>query len=127
MLAQALAEDGAVAFHPAWATVCVLVAVFFVALDRYSGVTRGWIRAVRAFQELSCELEAFRIDYEHSRLEWDAERPTRKQVDAHVSSCRQFLMRVHEVVRQETEQWAGDFETVLRQFDRMEDRGFERS
>lgn len=77
------------------------------------------MRYLKAELELQELLKNFIFDWESSRLKPQAaepthQEPTYEQAIAMVERCRQFLLHAHAIVRNETQQWAAEFQTILR-------------
>ncbi len=109
--------DGKMWIPPGLASIAVIVAVTLIALDRFWGATSGWVRFMLAEQEIGQALETFRFDWEIAKLGWVKPKPTIEQITAAVNRSQTFLAQVHTVVRQETNAWANEFQSVLKQID----------
>jgi hypothetical protein len=117
LVAGILERDGQPAIEPLWAALLLTLAGIFVLLDRFWGCTSAWVRYVRAAQELSSALEAFRMDWESHRLVWDGAEFDVEQAQATIERTHRFLELVRSVVRTETETWATEFHKVLEQIE----------
>jgi hypothetical protein len=76
------------------------------------------VRYVRAGQDLALALDTFRVEWERHKLALDPNAEDLEAAQAMLACCRDFLVQVRAVVRQETEAWAAEFQHVLEQFDR---------
>lgn len=101
-----------------WASIAVAGALLLITLDRFAGFTSAWVRYLLAGQELGQILEAFRMEWEEEKLAWGGPQPTLEQTKVMVAKCKAFLIRVHALIREETLEWAVEFENVVRQIDR---------
>lgn len=100
-----------------WGSLLLAGAGILVLLDRFWGCTSAWVRYVRAAQELSGALDAFRIDLESHKLFSDRGEPDAEQAQAMIERCRAFLVQVRSIVRKETDAWAAEFQNVLAQIE----------
>jgi hypothetical protein len=102
---------------PLWSAVAVGLAATLVLVDKFYGCTSAWVRHLMAELELQELLKAFTFDWESSRLKAQTPDPTQEQAIAMVESCRQFLIQAHAIVRNETQKWAAEFQTLLHHLD----------
>lgn len=103
--------------NPVWSAVCLGLAATLIGLDRFYGTTSGWVRYVLAAQEINRDLEEFEIEFETQRSGWTKSGPSAEQVTAAMALSRSFLLRVNELVRDETKAWAADFTAALKEVD----------
>ncbi|UCC29342.1 MAG: SLATT domain-containing protein [Phycisphaerales bacterium] len=113
------AESGAPStwLNPLWSGVALAFAALFVLFDRFWGYTSGWVRYVLAAAALCQETDMFQFDMESAKVSWGDEGPTREEAKALIGECKDFLRRVHTIVRRETDTWALDFQRVVKQID----------
>lgn len=91
-----------------------------VLADRWIGSSAAWLRQTSTWLALTKELTEFRFDWALASRKFDealAAAPansgvTSAEVEAMVTLLKQFVGRVHEQVRQETEVWAKRFEQI---------------
>jgi hypothetical protein len=100
---------------PAWSTIALGIAALFIAVDRFWGFTSAWARFLIAEQALSEALTAFQIDWEASKLAWGGPEPSPEQAREMIGACKDFLAQVHKIVRQETNKWVTEFQSVTTQ------------
>jgi hypothetical protein len=125
LLAEIFERDGEPAIDPLWGAFALALAGILVLLDRFWGCTSAWVRYTLALQELSEALDAFRIDWEGSKVLWAGDDPDPEQARAMIDQCKAFLRRVRSVVRKETDAWAAEFQSVLEQIDAVTKSGEE--
>lgn len=101
-----------------WATVAAALVGFFIASDRLGGFTSGWVRYILAEQKIKYLTETFLFDWEKQKLAWESPKPNAQQTTDAVDLCDYFLTSVSDVVREETDAWAGEFQRVLRDLEK---------
>jgi hypothetical protein len=106
-------DEGIPGLSPAWATVALAIAAVLVALDRLGGYTSGWVRYVRSGQTLSQLQSDFRVEWEKQKLLLHGGQVDVEIVQEGIDKCRKFLTEVHVTVRNETNQWAQEFQKIL--------------
>ncbi len=110
-------QDGTPWIPPLCTALLVGLAALFIAIDSFWGYTRAWVRYMRSKQELSGFLDAFHLDWEQEKLSWNGKDPAPDRAEAWLGGCSRFLMEVHSFVREETEQWATDFQAAVSRMD----------
>lgn len=101
-----------------WSTVLLGTAGTLIAFDKFAGYTSSWVRYMLAGQDLAQALDAFRIDWESSRLSWASGKPTRDQASEMLLKAKGFLIQVHTIVREETKAWAVEFKSALQELEK---------
>ena len=108
----------ATGLSPAWATILVIFAGVLISLDHFGGYTSGWVRYVNAAQLLG-DLQA------DNQMEWELQRQAMQNGATDVESvkkgilmCKDFLGKVHDIVRNETNQWAQEFQKALAELEK---------
>ncbi|MFD3453799.1 SLATT domain-containing protein [Streptomyces sp. NPDC058691] len=95
-----------------WAYAALLLAVVCVGLDRYLGLTAGWMRDVATAQAVQRRLEALRYDWAAESVR-EVLGPTEGTAAEAAERCltvlRRFSEDVSELVRTETADWMLDF------------------
>ncbi len=110
-------KDGIPIISPAWATISLVFAAFFISLDKFGGYTTGWIRYIRTGQALSELQDCFRVDWEKQRFALHEGKTEPEDILQAIDKCKEFLTQVHKTVRAETDQWAQDFRKILQEFE----------
>ena len=103
--------------HPGWASIAVAVAVLLVALDKLLGFTSAWVRFILAAQEIKTELEVFRFDWQLAKLRWSLKKEKIEDVPALLELAKAFVVKLQDIVGRETQEWAAEFQSVIKQFD----------
>lgn len=96
-------------FAPAWSAILLALAGTLLALDRFHGATSGWVRYLRAAQELTTELDDFELEFERLRAGWDQGTPSRDEARAALALAQRFMRDANAIVRKETDAWAEEF------------------
>lgn len=102
---------------PAYASVAILVAGGLIWLDRFLGLTSGWLRYISAGQRLLELKDTFAVEWALVRAGWSGGVPTQEQVLATLNRFRELNAQIHAVVRAETEEWIVEFRDSLKQLD----------
>ena len=110
-------DNGRPSIAPGWATVSLAIAGLLVLLDRFWGFTSAWVRFLLAQQELGKELRNFQFDWAKHKISWGGPEPSIQQAAAMIISCKKFVMKVHAIVRRETNLWASEFESAISMID----------
>jgi hypothetical protein len=103
---------------PAWATVAIAIVGILIALDRFGGYTSGWVRYVRAAQALTELQSDFRVEWELQRQALQSNPSDAETLKQSIGKCKEYLGRVHAIVRAETDQWAQEFQKILVELDK---------
>lgn len=99
-----------------WATVALALAALMIAMDRFFGISTGWIRYEQAIQKLSHRRCAFDFSWEEVMI--SREQNLRLiDIQLAISLCRDFLSEVNRIVAEETNQWAGEFNRRISDLD----------
>ncbi len=101
---------------PAWAAMALAAAALMIAIDKFGGFTSGWIRYVLAAQQIDEAVENFRFTWEleKHKLQLPISGEASQIMIAH---CKDFLLRVQEIVREETQKWATEFQAAIKEVD----------
>ncbi len=110
-------EEGKPIISPAYATISLVFAAFFISLDKFGGYTTGWIRYIRTGQALSELQDCFRVEWEKQRFVLHEGKAESEEVLQAIDKCKEFLTQVHKTVRAETDQWAQNFRKILQEFE----------
>ncbi|WP_458244912.1 SLATT domain-containing protein [Streptomyces sp. MAI_2237] len=97
-----------------WGYLALLLAVACVAVDRFFGVTSGWIRDVATAQAVTRRLQALQFEWASESVR-EVLGPTEGTAGEAAERClavlRRFAEDVTEVVRTETADWMVEFRT----------------
>ncbi len=113
LIGELLKRNGIPGISPAWATVALALAALLIAIDRFGGYTSGWIRYIRTAQTLTRLKGEFLMDWQEHRRALCGEPTDSDRTKEGILLCKQFLCRVYEQVRLETDLWAEDFQQAL--------------
>ena len=100
-------------FPPGASAILLAVAGVLVLADRLGGMTSGWIRYIQTGQAITDRLELFRFEDQLLRFGWDGDQPSDAEVQRHIELCRDLVSAVRELEREETRQWAVEFQEAL--------------
>ncbi|MEU1269931.1 SLATT domain-containing protein [Streptomyces sp. NPDC005799] len=98
----------------AWGYLALLLAVACVAVDRFFGVTSGWIRDVATAQAVQRRLQALQFDWASESVRevlGPAEGTAGEAAERCLGVLRRFSEDVTELVRTETADWMVEFRT----------------
>ncbi|WP_432119683.1 SLATT domain-containing protein [Streptomyces sp. bgisy032] len=103
---------GVVGRIASWGCLALLLGVACVAVDRYFGVTSGWMRDVATAQAVQRRLQALQFDWAAESVR-EVLGPTEGTAGEAAERClgvlRRFSEDVTELVRVETADWMGEF------------------
>ncbi|KUM79624.1 SLATT domain-containing protein [Streptomyces sp. ISL-22] len=97
-----------------WGYLALLLAVACVAIDRFFGVTSGWIRDVATAQAVQRRLQALQFDWATEcvrEILGPAEGTASEAAERCLGVLRRFTEDVTELVRAETADWMVEFRT----------------
>ncbi|MFH9005313.1 SLATT domain-containing protein [Streptomyces afghaniensis] len=95
-----------------WGCLALLLGVACVAVDRYFGVTSGWMRDVATAQAVQRRLQALQFDWAAECVRevlGPAEGTASEAAERCLGVLRRFSEDVSELVRGETAEWVGEF------------------
>jgi hypothetical protein len=117
ILTQIYATDGKPAFSPAWASFALAVAATLVGLDRFFGFSSAWIRYITTEMRIRRILQGFRLDWETDKATWKGETPNDEQIQRVLARVKAFVLDVATIVEAETNSWAEEFQSTLKQIE----------
>ncbi|MGW2701767.1 SLATT domain-containing protein [Streptomyces sp. NPDC001340] len=97
-----------------WGYLALMLAVACVAVDRFFGVTSGWIRDVATAQAVQRRLQALQFDWASESVRevlGPAEGTAGEAAERCLGVLRRFSEDVMELVRTETADWMVEFRT----------------
>ncbi|MEU1181282.1 SLATT domain-containing protein [Streptomyces sp. NPDC005820] len=97
-----------------WGYLALLLAVSCVAVDRFFGVTSGWIRDVATAQAVQRRLQVLQFDWASESVRevlGPAEGTASEAAERCLAVLRRFSEDVMELVRAETADWMVEFRT----------------
>ncbi len=105
---------GVVSGAAAWGYLALLLAVACVAIDRFFGVTSGWMRDVATAQAVQRRLQVLQFDWATESVRevlGPAEGTASEAAERCLGVLRRFSEDVAELVRAETADWMVEFRT----------------
>ena len=105
---------GVMAGMAAWGYLALLFAVACVAVDRFFGVTSGWIRDVATAQAVQRRLQVLQFEWASESVRevlGPAEGTASEAAERCLAVLRRFSEDVTELVRTETADWMVEFRT----------------
>lgn len=104
-------ELGMSAIPGVWSTLLVAAAGVFVSVDVLGGFTSGWVRYMLAQQKVERLRDAF-------LLEWNGLKAAKTNVQGMLERAKTFLLAVGKVVDDETQEWATEFQSALKEMEK---------
>jgi hypothetical protein len=118
MLQQAYpAADGKAAIAPVWASILLAIAVFLVMVDRFFGLSSGWIRYVLAEAQLRSAIQRFEFEWAATQAAFGGATPTTDQCQQALVRIKAFVAEVNAIVDDETSRWVAEFQEALKQIE----------
>ncbi|MDQ0992078.1 SLATT domain-containing protein [Streptomyces sp. V3I7] len=105
---------GAIGGSAPWGYLALLLAVACLAVDRFFGLTSGWIRDVATAQAVQRRLQVLQFDWASESVReilGPAEGTASEAADRCLGLLRRFSEDVTELVRTETADWMVEFRT----------------
>lgn len=93
-------------------------AAILVAIDKFYGFSNGWMRYIRASQELKRALAEFRFRWAEHEASWGSSAPDPEQTGEALAAIEEFVLEVEDQVIEETRQWIAEFKRNLAAMDR---------
>jgi SMODS and SLOG-associating 2TM effector domain 2 len=112
ILSEIYTTSGKPAVSPAWSAVALAVAAGLVALDRYFGFSAGWIRYMGTEFELTRLRHGFTFDWETAMAKAGSP-PDPDEALELLELARQLVLKVDELVIDETKLWTTEFKAGL--------------
>lgn len=94
-----------------WSTVLIAIAGMVVSIDVLGGFTSGWVRYMLAQQKVERLRDAF-------LLEWNVLKAAQTNTQGMLERAKTFLLAVGKVVDDETQEWATEFQNVLKEMEK---------
>jgi len=96
---------------PAWSTVMLAAAGLFVTIDSFFGFTSGWVRYMLAQQKVERAKDIF-------LMEWNALKVAKADDQTQLERAKTFLLTVGRIVDDETQEWATEFQSALKEMEK---------
>lgn len=110
-------EKGRSAIPAGWTAILLGTVGALLLLDRFFGFSTGWMRYMTTELHIRQIAQEFQLDWETERALWQGSAPTGEQVVQMLARCKAFVTQVNGIVREETNAWAREFESAIRQLD----------
>jgi hypothetical protein len=94
------------------------LAALFLALDRYSGASTGWMRYIMTAMAVETAREQFRFTRIRLTAELGSRSPSPAELEARIQHVNDFVNTLRTLVEKETQDWASEFKTNLAQLDK---------
>lgn len=118
VLAEIFRSSDDLWFHPAFASIAVAVAGFFIGMDRFSGSSSAWMRYMSADMDLKEVKLDLSVAYNLELASLSEEVNPSIEQTKHVFQCIQgYLTRCNQILKEETNQWKSEFQTALQQIE----------
>jgi hypothetical protein len=100
-----------------WSVLLLGVVGVLLLLDRFFGLSTGWIRYITSELQLRQIAQEFHMDWEAGRSELGDNDPDDQYVKKMLDLCRAHITLVNKLIRDETQAWKCEFESALKQID----------
>lgn len=105
--------------------LCIGLAAFFLALDRFSASSTSWMRYVTTAMALQTEVEKFRFDWERLTAPLAGRTPDGEILLSLLKRVTDFSVAVRALVENETKAWVGEFQTNLAELQKQSEAAWE--
>jgi len=96
-----------------WGYLLLALAAGSVAYDRFFGYSSAWLRYVATATVIQTDLADFRVGWAAELAAIGDREPTADEVSALIGVAREFVGRVNEAVRLETDAWRSEFDSRM--------------
>ncbi|MGN9906656.1 SLATT domain-containing protein [Phytohabitans sp. LJ34] len=96
-----------------WGYLLLALAAGSVAYDRFFGYSSAWLRYVATATLIQADLTDFRVGWAAEMAAIGDREPTAEEVRALIGRAREFVGRVNEAVRVETDAWRSEFDNRM--------------
>lgn len=117
ILSELWQTGGNPVIRPGISPLLIGVAALLLFLDRFLGATSSWMRFLSASQLIEARLRQFRFDWARQQAALQGKPPDAVQIQRLIGLCHGFLADVDRIVQEETQIWAQEFRSILRQID----------
>jgi hypothetical protein len=104
---------------PICTAVFFTVAALLYGLDRFFGLSAGWMRYMDTQLHISSLLKEFRFNWQIERLKFDKDKPKFKQILLMIELAKTFNVSVYDAIKNETKIWMQDFQGTFDQLEKM--------
>jgi hypothetical protein len=89
-----------------------------VGMDKFFGLSSGWMRYITSLLAQQRSLSEFRLDWAMMTAKLGEKSPTTDQVQLMLQRLKEFLVVVDAEVEQETKAWIAEFQSSIAEIDR---------
>jgi membrane-anchored glycerophosphoryl diester phosphodiesterase (GDPDase) len=114
-----LDKKGEQIIAPAWASVALVLAGVFVALDRFLGHSSSWIRYISTELRLQTLLDKFQVEWQCERSRWKETGPEDEQIQTMCAKAKEFIQQADKLILEETNTWIVEFQSAIKQIDAL--------
>ena len=104
---------------PAWASVALVLAGVFIALDRFLGHSSAWVRYTSTGFRLQGLRNKFQIEWQCERSKCKAAAPEDDQTKTLCAMAKAFIQLADKLIMEETNAWIAEFQNALKQVDTL--------
>lgn len=101
-----------------WGYVAFAIAGIFIGYDRFFGISSGWIRYMLAIMALKKITNEFEYTWSNRILTFDQNKLETKDKEELLSLIQNFVLAINDIVTEETQNWAKEFESTLTELNR---------
>lgn len=109
-----------------WGYVAFALAAAFVGADKFFGVSSSWMRFMLASLDLERALKEFQVTWMILTAELQGRQLTTEQFQSSLKVIQAFTLRVHEIVKQETQLWIAEFQQSAAELEKWAKTGLEK-
>ena len=102
---------------PLWVSIAVAVGAGALGFDARMNSSKGWVRYVKAEQQIRNAFEKFELEWQLERAAWRGEAPAAEQVAFMVKRAVEFSGQINGIVQAETNAWGEEFLGSLKQLE----------
>lgn len=111
-----IADKTKFAIDPAWSTVFISVAITAIGLDRFFGFSSAWMRFVTADVKIQSKIDGYLLAIESEKFSWAGQKPDFEKGRSMLTIIMNFINEVNEIVKDETNTWMVEFQSVIQKF-----------
>ena len=102
-----------------WGYVGFAIAAIFIGFDRFFGMSSGWIRYRLTIMSIDRTITEFEYSWTTRMTKLGDRELSDEQLIELTTSLQDFVLKITDVIRHETENWAREFETNLAELQRI--------
>ena len=102
---------------PLWVSIAVAVGAGALGFDARMNSSKGWVRYVKAEQQIRDAFEKFELEWQLERAAWRGAAPSAEQVALMIKRAVEFSAQINGIVQAETNAWGEEFLGSLKQLE----------